>query len=141
MLPIDDKGKEKSLLLTFVVYLFNVFQRHAAPLTSILAELNSNSTVLSTPACICPADADQRSTWNILCSCLATIFACSWVSIHPNIPAPNESRWRIFLRRLELMFWDVVGPEPIISWAFRQWSAARYLENRYKGEPSRLYQV
>ena len=47
-----------------------------------------------------------------LWSCLATIFACSWVSIHPNIPAPwYESWWRIFLRhgRLELMFWAVVG--------------------------------
>ena len=27
--------------------------------------------------------------------------------------APNESWWKVFIRRLELMFWAVVGPELI----------------------------
>ena len=64
------------------------------------------------------------------------IFACSWVSIYPNIlsPAPNESLWRIFLHCLELMFWAVVGPEMVISWVFRQWLGAHHLEKLYKGE-------
>ena len=119
-------------LLTLVVYLFHGFQTHAAPLTSLLVESNSNTTILNTPTCICPSD--QRSLWNILWSCLATIFACSWVSVHPNIPGPNESWQRIFPRRLEFMFWAVVAPEMIISWAFRQWSGARNLEKLYKGE-------
>ena len=122
------------LLLLTLVYLFHGFQSHASPLTSILEEslTSSNSTILSTSACICPAE--QRSLWDILWSCLATIFACSWVSIHPNIPAPNESSRRIFLRRLELMFWAVVSPEMIILWALRQWSGARHLEKKYKGK-------
>ena len=118
------------LILTFV-YLFHGFQTHAAPLTSLLAETSGNATVLSALTCISPTD--QRSIWNILWSCLATIFACSWVSIHPNIPAPNESSLRIFLRRLELMFWAVVSPEMIILWAFRQWQGARDIEKLYKG--------
>ena len=117
------------LLLLTIVYLLHSFQTHAAPLTTLLVE--SCDTVLSTAACICPAD--QRSLWDILWSCLATIFACSWVSVHPNIPASNESWWRISLRRLELMFWAVVSPEMIISWAFRQWFGARDLEKLYKG--------
>jgi hypothetical protein len=128
------------LVLTFV-YLFHAsgFQSHAAPLTSLLAESSSNATVLSTSesACICPAD--QRSIWDILWSCLATLFACSWVSVHPNIPAPKQSSWRIFLRRLELMFWAVIGPEMIITWAYRQWSGARRLERVYKCELSKSY--
>ena len=127
------------LLLT-LLYLFHGFQTHAAPLTSLLSESSSNTTVLSTTAlaCICPT-VDQRSIWDILWSCLATIFACSWVSIHPNIPGPNESQRRIFLRRLELMFWAVVGPEMVIAWAFRQWLGACDLENLYEGELSSLY--
>ena len=116
------------LLVLILVYLFHT---QAAPLTSLLAESSGNTIVLDTPACICPAD--QRSIWDILWSCLATILACSWVSVHPNIPAPNESSWRIFLRRLELMFWAVIGPEFIISWAFRQWLGAREFEKVYKG--------
>ena len=122
------------LLVLILVYLFHGFQIYAAPLTSLLAEPSSNATVLSTPTCICPAD--QRSIWDILWSCLATLFACSWVSVHPNIPGPNESSWRIFLRRLELMFWAVIGPELIITWAFRQWTSAHRLEKLYKGELS-----
>ena len=113
------------LLVLTLVYLFHGFKTHAVPLTIIPAESSSNATVtissLSTPACICPAD--QRSIRDIFWSCLATIFACSWISVHPNIPAPNESRWRVFLRRLELMFW-----------ALRQWLVARRLEKLYKGE-------
>ena len=121
------------LLALTLVYVLHGFQSHAAPLTSLLAESRNNttSTVLSTPACICPAD--QRTIWDILWSCLTTIFACSWVSIHPNIPAPDESSWRIFLRRLELMFWAVIAPEMIITWALRQWLGAQRLEKLYKG--------
>ena len=125
------------LLVLTLIHLFHGCQSHAAPqaLTSILEESSRNSTVstvtIITPGCICPAD--QRTIWDILWSCLATIFACSWVSIHPNIPAPNESSWRIFFRRLELMFWAVVFPEMIITWALRQWLGARRLEKFYKG--------
>ena len=66
------------------------------------------------------------------------IFACSWLSVHPNIPAPNESWWRVFLRRLELMFWAVISPELLIAWASRQWLGARELEKLYKGKLSSL---
>ena len=119
------------LLILTLIYLLNGFQSHAVPFTSVLEESSSNFTVIITPACICPAD--QRTMWDILWSCLATIFACSWVSVHPNIPAPNEPLWRIFLRRLELMFWAVFGPEMIITWALRQWWGASRLEKLYKG--------
>ena len=124
------------LLVLTIVYFLLGFQTQASPLASLLAESGntSNATVLNTSVCICPAD--QRSIWDIIWSCLATIFACSWVSVHPNIPSPNESRWRIFLRRLELMFWAVIGPEMIITWALRQWLGARELEKDYKGELS-----
>ena len=122
-----------SMLLFFtLIYLFHGFQSHASPLT----ESSSNATVISTPACICPAD--QRMMWDILWSCLATIFACSWVSVHPNIPGPNESSWRIFFRRLELMFWAVFSPEMIITWALRQWLGARLIKKLYTGKLSKV---
>jgi hypothetical protein len=120
------------LLVLALVYLFHGFQTHAAPL---LSESSSNATVSNTPACILCPDV-QRSIWNILWSCLGTMFASSWVSVHPNIPGPYESSRRIFLRRLELMFLAVFGPEMIITWALRQWLGARLVEKLYKGELS-----
>ena len=136
-------GFPSMLFVLTLVYLFHGFQTHAvpltAPLTSLLAEPSSNAanaTVLNTPACILCPDV-QRSIWNILWSCLGTMFASSWVSVHPNIPGPYESSRRIFLRRLELMFLAVFGPEMIITWALRQWLGARLVEKLYKGELSK----
>ncbi|KDR76912.1 hypothetical protein GALMADRAFT_66080, partial [Galerina marginata CBS 339.88] len=52
--------------------------------------------------------------------CLATIFACTWVSVHPNIPPTGEKWWRTGLRRLETMIWALIAPELIITRAMRQ---------------------
>ena len=82
------------------------------------------------PSCMC---VDQRSLSDILWSCFATIFACTWLSVHPNMPGPDEGPWKIALRRLELMFWSLLFPEMIIYWAFRQWFAARSLRDKYGG--------
>ncbi|KDR74669.1 hypothetical protein GALMADRAFT_42196, partial [Galerina marginata CBS 339.88] len=78
---------------------------------------------------ICP---NTRSTWDILWSCLATIFASSWVSVHPNILAPDEGPWRDSLQRLELMFWSVISPEVIVYWAASQWYGARHLVKKFR---------
>ena len=80
--------------------------------------------------CTC---VDQRSLSDILWSCFATIFACTWLSVHPNMPGPDEMSWKITLRRLELMFWSLICPEMIILWACRQWFAARRLRDKYGG--------
>ncbi|KAF8880338.1 hypothetical protein CPB84DRAFT_1751434 [Gymnopilus junonius] len=81
-------------------------------------------------ACICH---NTRSLWDVIWSCTATIFACSWVSVHPNIPEPGETRINKALQRLELMFWSIITPEMIIGWTMRQWWGARKLEATYQG--------
>jgi hypothetical protein len=44
-----------------------------------------------------------RSIWGIIWSCLSTIFACTWIAVHPNIPGPHESEWAVLRRRVEIM--------------------------------------
>ncbi|GJJ09189.1 hypothetical protein Clacol_003411 [Clathrus columnatus] len=66
----------------------------------------------------------QRSTLDILWSCLATTFAVTWLSVHPNIPTPGEKIWWITWRRFKLMVWAFVAPEFIVLWAWRQRRAA-----------------
>ncbi|KAJ7258715.1 hypothetical protein B0H12DRAFT_1279783 [Mycena haematopus] len=34
---------------------------------------------------------NSRSVFTILSSCLATVFACTWVSVHPNVPPPTRA--------------------------------------------------
>ncbi|KAF8802864.1 hypothetical protein BYT27DRAFT_7111290 [Phlegmacium glaucopus] len=77
----------------------------------------------------------QRSEWNIIWSCFATLFACAWISVHPNIPAPLDSSTRIFVRRLTIMACTLIAPEMLIVWAARQWYAAHDIakRNKYRG--------
>ena len=79
-----------------------------------------------------PNNLIQRSEWNIVWSCFATIFACSWVAIHPNIPAPSDSSLRIFVRRLMLMGCMLIVPELVIIWAIRQWFVAHEIAEKHK---------
>ena len=104
----------------------------AAPLVDP-ASSNSTSVLVLNPT----ASTNQRSTWEILWTCLATIFACTWVSIHPNIPSSKDGRIRIALQRLELMVWAILTPEMIIFWAMRQWRHARALTKLYEGTLAR----
>ncbi|KAF9560829.1 hypothetical protein CPC08DRAFT_762488 [Agrocybe pediades] len=81
------------------------------------------------PSGQCPS---LRSETDIILSCLGTIFACCWVSVHPNIPSRRKTWLQITLRRLDLMFWSVITPEFVVGWAMRQWYGARVLEEKYR---------
>ncbi|TDL14697.1 hypothetical protein BD410DRAFT_902932 [Rickenella mellea] len=76
-----------------------------------------------------------RTTSDMVWSCLTTIFACTWVAIHPNIPAPYESWFEIGLRRFGIVIMALIAPELIIYWAMKQWLASRRLakEHHAKG--------
>ncbi|KAH9959073.1 hypothetical protein BC827DRAFT_1135199 [Russula dissimulans] len=75
-----------------------------------------------------------RSLWDIIRSCALTIFLCTWVSVHPNIPSPHEGWPRVTLRRMGLMLATLIMPEAIIGWALRQRLAAGQLAKQHKGE-------
>ena len=35
-----------------------------------------------------------RSIWNIVWSCLVTIFSCTWIAVHPNVPCQEANgKW------------------------------------------------
>jgi hypothetical protein len=60
------------------------------------------------------------------------IFACTWLAIHPNIPAPHEGFFRVNRRRAGIMVIGLLAPELIILWATRQWCMARFLAKKYE---------
>jgi len=72
------------------------------------------------PACLCPG----RSVWDIVWSCLATTFAVTWVSVHPNVPRLEEKSWPLLKRRIFLMCLALLAPEVMVMWAFKQWRGA-----------------
>ncbi|KAJ7079032.1 hypothetical protein C8R44DRAFT_654248, partial [Mycena epipterygia] len=68
-----------------------------------------------------------RRLFDIIWGCVTTIFACTWVSVHPNVPPPNQGRLRLFWRRLKMMLIAVIAPEIMMGFAARQlWAARRF---------------
>jgi hypothetical protein len=55
------------------------------------------------------------------------IFVCTWVSVHPNVPSPNQSWLALFWRRLKMMLFTVIAPELMVGFAARQFFAASSL--------------
>ncbi|PBK64297.1 hypothetical protein ARMSODRAFT_1007166 [Armillaria solidipes] len=72
----------------------------------------------------CPASSeDQRTLLSIVWSCLATIFACTWLSIHPNVPGRNiTTRGPIAsaIEHVKIMVTTILAPEVIVTWAVEQ---------------------
>ena len=89
------------------------------------------TSLLSSDIAVC---ANERTVWDIIWSCIVTIFACSWVSVHPNMPKPGEGWFKVYIRRVEVLFWAVVTPEMILFWATRQWYGAKKLTLKYEGK-------
>jgi len=82
----------------------------------------------------------RRSTFDIIWSCLLTLFLCTWTTMHPNIPPPNESVLHMVLKRIKLMLWTLLVPELILIWAVKQWLAAGYIAGMFKG-PFAIFDV
>ncbi|KAJ7199244.1 hypothetical protein GGX14DRAFT_545128 [Mycena pura] len=87
-----------------------------------------------------------RRLFDIVWGCLTTIFACTWASVHPNVPPPSPNppdsfwpklKWRIivttgsFWRRLKLMLIAVIAPELMVGFAARQFMVAQVFSKEF----------
>ncbi|KAJ7077740.1 hypothetical protein C8R44DRAFT_755073 [Mycena epipterygia] len=102
---------------------------HMLSKSSTLAERHSLDSRASVDSC---DDINScRRPFDIVWGCLTTIFACTWVSVHPNVPPPDQSRLALFWRRLKLMLIAVIAPELMVGFAARQlWAARRFSKGR-----------
>ena len=73
-----------------------------------------------------------RTLWNIITSCVTTLFACAWTAIHPNMPGPAEGGVAVGIRRLGIMILALVAPEIVVMWAIRQFFATRMVQKRFQ---------
>ncbi|KAF8173233.1 hypothetical protein K438DRAFT_1772329 [Mycena galopus ATCC 62051] len=87
-----------------------------------------NSTATYT---ICPDSSNCRTLFNIVWGCLATIFACTWVAVHPNVPARGQGWLPLACRRLGMMVLAIIAPELIVFFAARQYFFARAFSKKF----------
>ncbi|KXN83311.1 hypothetical protein AN958_01593 [Leucoagaricus sp. SymC.cos] len=79
----------------------------------------------------CLKQGSYRSTPQIVWTCLATIFACTWVAIHPNLPGPYDSGFQRFRRRTTIAFVAIIAPELIAIRAATQLDSARKIKDEF----------
>ncbi|KAF7318760.1 hypothetical protein HMN09_00388300 [Mycena chlorophos] len=89
-----------------------------------------------------------RLLFDIVWGCLTTIFACTWVSVHPNVPPrpplhpkggswAKRAWWKLSVaslplwRRLKLMLVAVMAPEIMAGFAARQFVVAHKFSKEY----------
>ena len=118
------------LFLLFLYYLLQGPSIDAGPvLTFEMRSLTGNH---------CNDLTHCRTIWNIIWSCLVTIFSCTWVAVHPNVPCPKKRKanswierciWNPLLsfaeHRLPLFICALLVPEYMLAWAIRQFLRAR----------------
>ena len=126
------------MLFLILLYYLALYIR-ASPIPPISSRsLESNS---------CADLTHSRTIWNIIWSCLATIFSCTWVAVHPNMPCPKQreakncfQRWirnpllSFVEHRLLLFVCALLVPEYILAWAIRQYLRAREIARDNEGE-------
>ena len=64
-------------------------------------------------------------TFNILWTCLTTLFLCTWTVQHLNIPNPKDSRLKKLLRKVGWMIFTAIAPEYTTVNALYQYVQAR----------------
>jgi len=74
-----------------------------------------------------------KTIWSIIWNCLVTLFACTWVAVHPNILSPYETQFTTVLRHLKIMLLALIAPELVILWAMQQRLMAHSLAQKYHG--------
>ena len=124
------------LFLVLVYYLHSIDASPTPPINSRSFEPNS-----------CTDITHCRTIWDIIWSCLSTIFLCTWVAVHPNIPCPREREAKNHLQkwirnpllsfaehRLPLFACALLVPEYVLAWAIRQYLRARKITNGNKCE-------
>ncbi|KAF7367595.1 hypothetical protein MSAN_00822800 [Mycena sanguinolenta] len=111
-------------------------------ITIYLLSKNSSAAPLSYPTTLdarTPTDSSDninnnnvRQFSDMVWGCLATIFACTWVSVHPNVPPPDQNSFRILWRRLKMMLIAIIAPEITVGFAARQFFASWRLSKQFK---------
>ena len=95
-----------------------------------------------------------RTIWGIVWSCLVTIFSCTWVAVHPNIPCPKKREADGWIQRciynpllsfaehrFPLFVCALLVPEYVLAWAIRQYLRARDMASVNKGELDTLNKI
>ena len=133
--PLSTLAYLAMLLLLLVYYLVQGAFIDATPIPSIYNRSLTENHCTDLSHC--------RTIWGIIWSCLTTVFLCTWVAVHPNVPCPKKRKennwierhlWNPLLsfaeHRIPLFVWTLFVPEYVLGWAIRQLISARKIAHQ-----------
>lgn len=62
-----------------------------------------------------------RTMWDIIWGCVSTIFLCTWVSYHPDVPEATHTERRIFFTRVISVLYALLAPELLLAKALHDY--------------------
>ncbi|KAF6804569.1 hypothetical protein CSOJ01_10103 [Colletotrichum sojae] len=72
-----------------------------------------------------------RGTWDIVLSCVVTLFACVYSVLHINIPM-NPNNFAIFPTKVRWVVFAMLFPDTIVVMAYAQYSKAQKLQKQLR---------
>lgn len=132
VLPAVSSSLVKPIRLVLLVGLALLYLRGVVARPVPASGSIEQRSFLSSPSS-CNELGHCRTKWNIIWSCLTTIFSCTWVALHPNIPeirGIKAAQDRISDQVL-LLLTALCTPEIIVIFALRQKVAARKLTTQH----------
>ncbi|TFK60378.1 hypothetical protein BDN72DRAFT_965711 [Pluteus cervinus] len=110
-------------MLTVLVLTLAFFRVQAAPFSEAGPATDptlAHSVVFGIQPRNAGAEANMRTLYDVVRSCLFTIAACVYRAIHQNIPDPEATMWGKLQVRIKMTFYALIAPEAFIWWAMRQ---------------------
>jgi hypothetical protein len=122
-------------IMLFLFFIHSQLSARARPVPALDISISSTSSS-------CKDIDNCRTLLDIIWSCITTIFLCTWVAIHPNLPEPVDTQYMdlwpkcvhriscFFRNKLVLFICALLVPEYILAWAIRQRLMARKIVNK-----------
>src|ERR1700761_2360925 len=97
------------------------------PVLTRLLDLSSNATEDGRIPWPGPDSPNIRSSYDILWTCLVTIFACIYTSLHMDLPTGERPRWMEWCWKVFCVAINLVAPEFVALYAVQQYWECRDL--------------
>ncbi|KZP33981.1 hypothetical protein FIBSPDRAFT_720262 [Athelia psychrophila] len=111
----------------------------AANHASRLLDVTSSPTSSSSTSDVCDNLDNCRGLVSIITSCLATIFACVWAAVHPNLPGPKQTWMSRQFESFKIIVVTLLVPEWVLAWGMRQSLQAHHYTHILRREAAEVY--